>query len=117
MKFLVDAQLPLQLVRWMRGQGHDAVHTKDLPEGNRTEDQEINRISQREERTVVTKDADFVDTLLLQQTPHRLLLISTGNISNAELLKLVEDNHDSIVSALQHAAFVELGQSSLIVHR
>ena len=117
MKFLVDAQLPLQLAYWMRGQGHDAVHTKDLPEGNRTRDQEINRISLREERTVVTKDADFVDTLLLQQTPHRLLLISTGNISNAELLKLIEDNHDSIVSALQHADFVELGHRSLIVHR
>ncbi len=117
MKFLVDAQLPLQLARWMREQGQHAVHTKDLPEGNRTKDHEINRISLREERTVVTKDTDFVDTLLLQLTPHRLLLISTGNISNAELLKLVEDNHDSIVSALQQAAFVELGHRSLIIHR
>ena len=117
MKFLIDAQLPVRLARWMREQGHDVVHTRDLPDGNRTEDREIDRISMREQRTVVTKDGDFVDTLLLQQTPHRLLLISTGNVSNMELLKLIEDNHDSIVGALQHAVFVELGQRSLIIHR
>lgn len=117
MKFLIDAQLPVRLARWMREKGHDVVHTRDLPDGNRTEDRDINRISMREQRTVVTKDGDFVDTLVLQQTPHRLLLISTGNISNVELLKLIEDNHDLIVSELQQANFVELGQRSLTVHR
>lgn len=101
----------------MRERGHDAVHTRDLPDGNRTKDRDINRISLREQRTVITKDGDFVDTLLLQQTPHRLLLISTGNIGNAELLKLFEDNLGSIISALERAIFVELGQRSLIVHR
>ena len=82
-----------------------------------TKDHDINRISLREQRTVVTKDADFVDTLLLQQTPHRLLLISTGNIDNARLLKLFEDNLASTVSALERATSVELGARSPIVHR
>ena len=58
-----------------------------------------------------------MDTLLLQQTPHRLLLVSTGNIGNARLLKLFEDNLDSTIRALEHATFVELGQRSLVVHR
>ena len=101
----------------MRERGHDVVHTRDLPDGNRTKDRDISRISLREKRTVVTKDADFVDTLLLQQTPHRLLLVSTGNIGNARLLKLFEDNLDSTIRALEHATFVELGQRSLVVHR
>ena len=117
MKFLLDAQLPLRLARWMREQGHDVVHTKDLPDGNRTEDRDINRISLREQRAVVTKDGDFIDTLLLQQAPHRLVLISTGNISNGDLLELFEDNLDMIVSALEQAIFVELGHRSLVVHR
>ena len=118
MKFLVDAQLPLRLARWMRERGHDAVHTRELPDGNRTTDRDTNRISLREQRTVVTKDADFVDTLLLQQTPHRLLLIiSTGNIDNAGLLRLFEDNLESTVSPLERATFVELGQRLLVVHR
>ncbi len=36
MRFMVDAQLPRRLVRWLGARGHDAVHTPDLPDGNRT---------------------------------------------------------------------------------
>jgi predicted nuclease of predicted toxin-antitoxin system len=30
MKFIVDAHLPLALKSWLKQQGHDAVHTRDL---------------------------------------------------------------------------------------
>ena len=42
MKFVVDAQLPLRLARWLGAEGRDAVHTLDLPDGNRTADATIN---------------------------------------------------------------------------
>jgi len=42
MKFLVDAQLPRRLVKRFREAGFDAIHTLDLPMGNRTSDAEIN---------------------------------------------------------------------------
>ncbi|MEM1042236.1 MAG: DUF5615 family PIN-like protein [Bacteroidota bacterium] len=80
MRFLIDAQLPRRLAYRLREAGHDAVHTLDLPEGNRTTDAEINRRSVEERRVAVTKDADFVDALLVQDLPFKLLLISTGNI-------------------------------------
>lgn len=32
MKFLVDAQLPLRLARYLREAGHDVVHTRELPD-------------------------------------------------------------------------------------
>ncbi len=34
MKFLVDAQLPRWLANKLRDQGHDVLHTLDLPESN-----------------------------------------------------------------------------------
>jgi predicted nuclease of predicted toxin-antitoxin system len=34
---------------------------------------------------VVTKDSDFVNSFLLSRRPRKLLLVSTGNIGNAEL--------------------------------
>ncbi len=117
MKFLVDAQLPLRLARWLREEGHDVLHTKDLPGGNRTADRDINEISLREQRTVVTKDGDFVVTHMIHRLPYRLLLISTGNIGNAELLELFGDKLELIVSSLRTSTFVELGQRSLIVRR
>ena len=114
MKFLVDAQLPQRLARWLRAEGHDVLHTLDFPNGNRTEDEDLNRLSVQEERTVVTKDGDFVDTFLIRKAPHRLLLVSTGNIGNAELLKLFEDNVEAIVSALEASAFVELSHNPIV---
>jgi predicted nuclease of predicted toxin-antitoxin system len=44
MKFLVDAQLPRRLVRRLRDAGHEALHTLDLPLGNRTTDDAVNEI-------------------------------------------------------------------------
>jgi predicted nuclease of predicted toxin-antitoxin system len=34
MKFLIDAQLPRRMVRWLSAAGHDAIHTLDLPDRN-----------------------------------------------------------------------------------
>lgn len=48
MKFLVDAQLPRRLVSRLRDAGHEALHTLDLPLGNRTPDATINELSTRE---------------------------------------------------------------------
>ena len=117
MKFLVDAQLPRRLVQWLQAAGHEAVHTRDLPAGNRTGDATINDISLREQRVVVTKDEDFVDLFLLRRQPYKLLLVATGNISNRELERLFQDNLDSIVQAFETCDFVELDRTALICHR
>jgi predicted nuclease of predicted toxin-antitoxin system len=46
MKFLVDAQLPARLARFLRQAGHDVVHTSDLPDGNRTPDRQIAELAE-----------------------------------------------------------------------
>lgn len=89
MNFLVDAQLPRHVVTWLTAIGCDAVHTLDLPDGNRTTDREVNDLAEREQRVVVTKDADFVDSHVLHARPAKLLLVSTGNISNRDLEALL----------------------------
>ena len=85
MNFLVDAQLPRRLIYRLREAGHDAIHTLDLPHGNRTTDQELLAVSMRDQRVVITKDADFVSTYILSRQPFKLLLISSVNINNATL--------------------------------
>src|SRR5437879_4424434 len=89
MNFLVDAQLPRRMTAWLTTAGCDAIHTLDLPSANRTTDEEINNVADREQRIVVTKDADFVDAHILRGRPAKLLLISTGNISNRDLEALM----------------------------
>ena len=74
MRFLVDAQLPRRLARWLNEAGHDAVHTMDLPKGNRTPDQDINDTSISQKRVVITKDEEFVTRFVLGREPFKLLL-------------------------------------------
>lgn len=117
MKFLVDAQLPARLARFLSSAGHDALYTTELPEGNRTTDERIGELADDEGRVVVTKDRDFRDGHLLAKSPERLLVVATGNITNAALLSLFETHLDAIATALEEADFVELGPDSLVVHR
>jgi predicted nuclease of predicted toxin-antitoxin system len=44
-KFLIDAQLPGRLAEFLNRAGHDALHTIELPEGNRSTDSQIARPS------------------------------------------------------------------------
>ena len=117
MKFLIDAQLPHRLSQWLQAEGHDAVHTRDLPMENRTGDTAINELSMQEQRTVITKDEDFVDVFLLHHRPHKLLLVSTGNISNKELEQLFRKNLETIVKAFESHDFVELDRTRITSHR
>ncbi len=116
MKFLVDAQLPARLIDVLSVAGFDAVHTSGLAQGNATPDSEIIRIADEESRVVVTKESDFIDSQLLSGRPARLLLISTGNISNREVLALVHRNLTGIANELATSRLVELSRNRLISH-
>jgi len=115
MNFLVDAQLPRRMTAWLIRTGCDAVHTLDLPDANRTTDEQISDLADRVRRVVVSKDADFVDAHLLRGRPAKLLLISTGNISNRDLEALVVPLILDIVREFQTHSFLELGRSGLVI--
>lgn len=116
MKFIVDAQLPRRIAYWLRDGGHDAVHTLDLPDGNSTPDGEIVALARREGRVVVTKDADFVNSFILRHEPEKLLLISTGNISNAQLEQLLLPLVPSIAEFFETSAYIEVTRFGVMVH-
>lgn len=116
MRFLVDAQLPRRLCHQLRERDHDAVHTLDLPVGNRTPDAAINQLSVAEERVVVTKDDDFVDSLIVQGVPYKLLLVSTGNISNRKLEALFFQNLEALVTGFEVYDFIEIDRTALRFH-
>lgn len=115
MKFLVDAQLPRRVAGWLGAAGYDAIHTLDLPDGNRTTDQQVIEAADREQRAVVTKDADFVDSHVLHARPARLLLISVGNISNRDLEALMMPLVPIIAQEFQSHSFLELGRAGIVV--
>ena len=100
----------------LRHSGYDAVHTLELPLLNRTPDELINSISMPEHRVVVTKDSDFVDTFVLKGEPLKLLLVSTGNVSNLELALLFEANMSKIAEGFESCDFIEITRSGVVFH-
>jgi predicted nuclease of predicted toxin-antitoxin system len=115
-KFLIDAQLPRRLALRLRDMGHDALHTRDLPLGNATPDNEIIELADRENRIVVTKDSDFVTAFWIKHQPTKLLLISTGNITNAKLEALFILHLPALSEAFVTHDFVELARTTMLVH-
>ncbi len=117
MKFLVDAQLPVRLARFLQKNGYDTVHTKDLMQQNATSDAEINNISIEQARVVITKDSDFVDSFMTIRKPFKLLLVSTGNIKNSQLEEIFQNNLLIFVSLLQDNNYIEINRDEIIVHQ
>lgn len=116
MKFIVDAQLPIRLSNLLNDLGADAIHTLDLPEKNRTGDDAIMNIATDKNRIEVTKDNDFLQSHLLKNIPHKLLLVNTENISNKILLELFTNNFPLLTSLFRNKDLVELTREEVIVH-
>ena len=116
MKFIIDAQLPLQLSQWLVYKGYDAVHTLQLPEKNLTDDTIVIQISMEQERIVISKDSDFYDNFILKGQPYKLLMVTTGNIVNKELLQLFQNNFEQLKDLLINHEVIELNNETIIVH-
>ena len=114
MKFLVDAQLPFRLAKYLISKGCDAIHTDNLPERERTGDSVIRAIARADGRIVISKDRDFFDSYQVKKDPAKLLLISTGNIVNRELIALFEANFDEILDKFNSFDLLELTNHELI---
>ena len=117
MNFVVDANLPRRLVQLFRERGHQAIHTIELPDGNATGDTALLDYSDEHNCVITTKDSDFSVSFWLKNRPNKLLLISTGDIRNADLEALLTVNFDELIKGLlTENRFVELTREHIIVH-
>jgi len=114
MKFIIDAQLPLRLSKWLCDYGHDSIHTIELPEKNRSGDHFIAAFADNGDRIVVSKDSDFTALKLLSGSPKKILLVKTGNLTNTPLLQLFEANLHVIEKLFASFDIVELSQTLVI---
>ncbi len=114
MKFLIDAQLPETLSDLICTLGHESIHTLQLEKKNNTTDSEIIDVCIYEGRILVTKDNDFKFSYTMLKMPPKLILVTTGNIGNIELMKIFSENFDSIVEHISKYDFVEINTNSIL---
>ncbi len=89
MKFLVDAQLPPALAKWIESKGHQARRVHDL--GLRDADDDLIWIrAASESEIIVTKDEDFALLAARNTAGPVVLWVRTGNLVNRLLLARFE---------------------------
>jgi predicted nuclease of predicted toxin-antitoxin system len=86
MRFLVDAQLPPALARFLADQGHQAEHVADLRMAN-TSDSALWRYALDQHTVIVTKDEDFSYRGALVSPAPPVVWVRLGNCRNVALLK------------------------------
>lgn len=116
MKFLVDAQLPRSLSTFLNQKGFESIHTLDLPDKNNTKDNYIARLANEENRVVITKDSDFLESFLIKSEPRKLIIIKTGHVSNKNLIKLIENNLDLLIQIISRSNLIEISSTEIAEH-
>jgi len=115
-RVLIDAHLPKRLSEILSGLDIESKHTLDLPKKNATPDHEIIQIADQEERIVISKDSDFLDNYILDGSPKKLLIVSTGNINNQKLIQLFEKNLDTLKLLFEENSVIEINEEEIQVH-
>ena len=98
MKLLIDQQLPPMLAEWLRGQGMDARHVREIGLKDRT-DPEIWNQSIRDGAVIISRDSDFA-LFARQDLRGRLIWLRIGNCRNPQLIEIFESLWPRIVERL-----------------
>lgn len=85
MRFLVDAQLPPALARWLAAQGHEAAHVGDLGM-QAASDAAIWDHAMASSSAIVTKDEDFAQRKVLADYGPAVVWIRLPNTRRRDLL-------------------------------
>ena len=99
MKFLVDAQLPPALARWLVAQGLEAAHVADFGM-KEASDTLIWEMVLETSFVLITKDDDFVELSQLKPGP-QIIWVRLGNCTRKDLLKKFERNLFALEEALK----------------
>lgn len=100
MRFLVDAQLPPALARWLATEGHEAEHVGDIGMQSAS-DAAIWDHALAHSAVVVTKDEDFARRKILSGEGPAIVWIRTPNTRRRDLLAWFGTVLPHVVSALE----------------
>lgn len=100
MRFLVDAQLPPALARWLTERGEEADHLIDL-DMLRATDEAIWRLAAERGAVVVSKDEDFALRAQLRSGGPQVVWVRWGNLRTGELLRRWGEQWPHLRAALE----------------
>jgi predicted nuclease of predicted toxin-antitoxin system len=99
-RFLIDAQLPPALARWLTEQGYQSEHVFDFG-GDVTTDRQVWSRALETRAVIDSKDEDFSMLTMQSLTGPQVVWIRAGNTSRKALLVWFEGLLPSILLAIE----------------
>lgn len=115
MRVLCDVHIPYRLINRLRQLGVDATHVNRILDGSKTKDIDIAAFVDTHQMLLITKDGDFRNSHFLNGTPKHILRLTFGNLSNTDLITLVEKYWSSIMAhCIDESCYLELSLEGII---
>ena len=103
MTFLVDAQLPPALARWLRDCGYSATAVREMGLREAT-DTQIWNAARESGSEIITKDEDFAIRSQQKAEGPRIIWLRIGNVSNRALKAWFLPQMPHIISLIERGA-------------
>jgi predicted nuclease of predicted toxin-antitoxin system len=100
MRFIVDAQLPPALARWLSSCGHEALHVGDRNMAAAS-DREIWNFARTIQAVIITKDEDFARLRIMEADGPAIVWLRLPNSRRNTLLASFEIILPDILTALE----------------
>ena len=91
-QFIIDANLPYYFSLW-----HNNLYQHVIDINPNMKDSEIWQYAKENNLTIITKDADFSDLVLLNEPPPRVIHIKFGNMRMKEFHQTINRVWDSVL--------------------
>lgn len=108
LRFLIDANLPYYFSVW---RGPSYVHVRDLDD--EWPDRQVWNHAKELNLTIVTKDADFSDRMLLATPPPRVIHIRCGNMRMSEFHRVIAERWEDICDLSSRYKLVQVFQDRI----
>ena len=91
-RFIIDVNLPYRFSIW---NGDEFIHQVEL--GDSWTDSEIWSYAKENRLTIISKDADFSDRIMMEEPPPKVIHIKLGNMKISDMYALLHRNWNTIL--------------------
>ena len=107
-KYIIDVNLPYYFELW---KSDEYIHQLDL--NPKAKDEQIWEYAKHNRLTIVTKDSDFSNRILVSNPPPRIIHIKFGNLKMKEFHSVLSRNWEQIILLSSLNKLVNVYRNSL----